>query len=110
MTTNTTILPNMETGKLPDDTPINILLIQETFQNMTDAQIQAVIDFKVNIAYNEGMNDQNNKLLEKSLTENSYAIDAMVISAKKQLEETLKNKPVFIATAPNPILGKENNE
>lgn len=79
---------------------IDELLERDTFQGMTDAEIQAVIDFHVE-------NASASKAILETRERNSAALDALVVIAERKLailEEAhaaaLETKPKLASSSP----------
>lgn len=74
---------------------LHILAQDETYQGMTDAEIQSIVDYEKNLSYLDGKSDQ----IHDNQTQHNAAMRTMV-SQSLQAQESMLQSIVDRATSP----------
>ena len=89
-----------ETNLIPIKRDIGVLLSLDTYQGMTDEEIDSIIEFKCNLARQEGANAAETKAREEAYTQ--LAKDTKDTNQKMQetLNQILGTIPQFVIVNP----------
>lgn len=93
MTTNNENVETVETETEPETTQrsvavlLNILQTENTFQGMTDAEIQSIIDYEKNLSYMQGQSTQQ----QNSYTDYHTTMQSRMSAALQEQQSMLES-------------------
>lgn len=95
MTTDNDNVETVETEPEPEATPrtvavlLNILQTDNTFQGMTDAEIQSIIDYEKNMSFMQGQSAQQQNSYTNYRTTMQSRMDAALQEQQSMLESIM---------------------